>query len=310
MKEILSPITGTNNTKIIDSIESKKIILSYEENLDISVDRFFLAVSRVEIVKCLDSGYQFYYPFDILGDEPFYNDLKKQLPAKYNTPYYSAWKWEYDVCFKYINKSDKVYDIGCGEGNFLSKLKESGVKEVYGTELNDDSVKAALLKGLAVDYITIQEKANSVSDEYDVVCSFQVLEHIVDVKSFLDASIKILRNGGRLMIAVPYNEPYLFKNDKFNTLNMPPHHMGLWNRKAFENLCKFFPLRLEEIIVERLPNAGYDFDQYFAINKDIKYPFRLPFKSLFDKLYFKWLKKNHETIKGKNIIAIFKKDAT
>ena len=307
--DITSPITNTINIQCNFTIDKNIIINSYNKDLAIDVTRFFSGIDNIQVCECNETGYLFYYPLSISGDESFYDELKKKLPEKYNTPYYSAWKWEYDICIKYINKSDKVYEIGCGEGNFLLKLKESGVEEVYGTELNQDSVKAAVSKGLGVEYITIQEKSKSSKEVFDVVCSFQVLEHIADVKSFLDASIKILKKGGRLMIAVPFNDPYIFKNDKFNTLNMPPHHMGLWNRKAFENLCKFFPLRLEEIIVERLPNSGYDFDQYFSINKDIKYPLLLPFKSCYDKLYFKWLKKNHKKINGKNIIAIFKKDA-
>ena len=305
---IASPITNKQNIQHNLTIDKNIIINSYNIDLAIDVARFFSEIDNIQICECKETGYLFYYPLGVSGDEAFYDELKKQLPAKYNAPYYSAWKWEYDICFKHINRTDKVYEIGCGEGNFLLKLKESGIEEVYGTELNQDSVNAAVAKGLGVEYITIQEKAKSTREEYDVVCSFQVLEHIAEVKSFLDASIKILRKGGKLMIAVPFNDPYLFKNDKYNTLNMPPHHMGLWSRKAFENLSKFFPLKLEEIIIERLPNEGYDFDQYFAINKDKNYPRRLPFKSFYDKLYFKWLKKNHKKINGKNIIAIFKKE--
>ncbi len=155
--------------------------------------------------------------------------------------------------------------------------------------------------------ILIQDKAKEVLGEFDVVCAFQVLEHIAEVKSFLDASLKILKVGGNLMIAVPYNNPYLFKNDIFNTLNMPPHHMGLWNQTAFKNLSRIFPIKLDQIIIESLPKKGYDFDRFYTINKDILYKPHYPFKSLFDRLYFKFLKRYHSKYSGKNIIAIYSK---
>jgi len=306
-KNVASPISGSFNTKIIESIPLKTIIDSYKEDLNVNILRFFEDLDKVQIYKCLDTGYLFYYPYNILGDELFYNELKIQLPALYNSPYYPSWKWEFDICLNLIKRSDKIYEIGCGVGNFLAKLKEKGIKDVSGTELNQDSVDTAIKNGLEVENVTIQEKAKKVSETYDVVCAFQVLEHIADVKSFLDASIKILKKGGQLMIAVPYNNPFLFVNDKYNTLNMPPHHMGLWGKEALKNLDKFFPIELEQIIIEKLPKSGYDFDQYFSINKDKNYAPGMPFKNLYDKFFLNWLKKNHYKKEGKNIIAIFRK---
>ncbi len=72
------------------------------------------------------------------------------MPVRYNSPYYPAWKWEFDICLQKIKITDKVYEIGCGEGNFLAKLREKGVQQVYGAELNQNSVDAANAKGLVV----------------------------------------------------------------------------------------------------------------------------------------------------------------
>ncbi len=305
---IPSPITKLPNTRCVETISTQFIINSYKRDLNVDVSRFFNDFDKVQIWECLDTGYLFFYPFSISGDEVFYDELKIQLPVMYNAPYYSTWKWEYDICVNFIKETDKVYEIGCGNGNFLLKLKHRGVKEVYGTELNHDSVNVAINKGLNVEYITIQEKAKHVLEEYDVVCTFQVLEHISEVKSFLDASIKILKKGGKLIITVPFNDPYLFKNDKYNTLNMPPHHMGLWGKSAFVSLFRFFPMKLEQVIIEKLPNVGYDFERYYTVNKDKNYSTGKPFKHMYDQLYFRWLKMSHTKKNGKNIIAVFKKD--
>jgi SAM-dependent methyltransferase len=305
MKDILSPITHSPNVKVIKKISSKTIVELYQSDLEVDVQTFFNKIDYVFLCKCIDTGFLFYHPENLSGDESFYNRLKVQLPAKYNTQYYSDWKWEYDVCINYIKKTDKVYEIGCGNGNFLMKLAEKGIENISGSELNMDSVLSAKNKGLNVEYKTIQDKAKIILDSYDVVCTFQVLEHIYDVKSFLDSSLKILKKGGKLIIAVPFNNPYLFGHDILNTLNLPPHHMGLWNLKTFKSLQKHFPLKLEKLIIEKLPLEGYDFERYFLVNKDINYSVGLPFKKLYDKLYFKWLKAFHSYYSGKNIVAIY-----
>ena len=37
------------------------------------------------------------------------------------------------------------------------------------------------------------------------------------------------------------------RHDKFSTLNLPPHHMGLWNKEIFQNLVKIFPIEIIEV---------------------------------------------------------------
>ena len=71
-----------------------------------------------------------------------------------------------------------------------------------------------------------------------------VLEHIYDVKSFLEASLKVLKPEGKIIIGVPNSEPYFLGYDKYCTLNLPPHHMGLWNKKVFDKLAALFNLKI------------------------------------------------------------------
>ena len=102
-----------------------------------------------------------------------------------------------------------------------------------------------LASGLDVRKGTIYD----ISDEaefFDTVCAFQVLEHVYDVKGFLNAALRLLKKGGKLMIGVPNNEPFIRRYEKYNAFNLPPHHVGLWNKAAFERLCPFFGIKLKE----------------------------------------------------------------
>jgi SAM-dependent methyltransferase len=118
--------------------------------------------------------------------------------------------------------------------------------------LNTKAVAEARARGFDVTAETIEEFAKGNEARFDVVCSMQVLEHITDVRSFILSSLQVLRKGGRMIVCVPNNNPYLYKHDFYHTLNLPPHHAGLWNKEAFSNLPRYFPMKLGTTRIEPL----------------------------------------------------------
>jgi 2-polyprenyl-3-methyl-5-hydroxy-6-metoxy-1,4-benzoquinol methylase len=102
----------------------------------------------------------------------------------------------------------------------------------------------------------VQDYAKEHRDEFDLVCSFQVLEHIADVNSFIESKVACLKKGGKLIISVPNNDSFIKKN--FAALNMPPHHMGLWTKESLIYLTKIFPLELIDIHLEDLKEYHVD----------------------------------------------------
>lgn len=244
MSVVISPLTNKSNTKLISAIPTSEIIKRYKENFDIDVAGFFSGLVYVEIHKCIDTGFMFYQPFNVDGDGVFYEQLQQF------DWYYMPWKWEHEQVFKQINASDKVLEIGCGPAHFIQKLKDQNVV-CTGLELNQKTVKEATAKNLDVRNEMVQFHAMTFEESYDVVCSFQVMEHIAEIKEVIDASIKCLKKGGRLFISVPNNGSFLGLDD-WNILNMPPHHMGLWNKQSLTSLQNIFPLKLKNIYLENM----------------------------------------------------------
>ena len=81
---------------------------------------------------------------------------------------------------------------------------------------------------------------NPLYKRFSFICSFQVLEHVYEVYGFLNSAIALLKNKGKLIIAVPNNNPYFLKHDKYHTLNLPPHHMGIWDERSLKFIGKLF----------------------------------------------------------------------
>jgi 2-polyprenyl-3-methyl-5-hydroxy-6-metoxy-1,4-benzoquinol methylase len=292
----LSPLTKSSNIKLFEQIRSSIIIDKYKQDLGIDVERFF-KTEMVEIYECLDTGFKFYYPFDIVGDDKLYEELQIKHEA-----YYVKQKCEYDTAYKSVAGTDKVLEVGCGTGNFIQELQNKGI-EAYGLELNKEAIKTCLEKNLKVYYELLEEHIKKHTGEYDVVCSFQVLEHVKDPKSFIEGCISAAKKGGKIILGVPNNNPYIFKRDKYHTLNMPPHHMGLWSAEAFAKLPDFFNIKALDVIIEPLFSKRYYlniFLEYNNLNFARKLADRLP-EHIIERIAAirKW--------QGRNIVAIFEK---
>jgi SAM-dependent methyltransferase len=242
MKTPISPVTKTHNTSLSETFLTNDIIGLYRQQLGIDVTSFFGGRPAFYLYRCNDTGYRFYYPENLLGNGQFYETLQNKL----GNEYYHDWKFENQLAYDHLSKDDKVLDIGCGTGNFLLKAKNK-TASVYGLELNETAVWACNRRGLHVYNQLISDHAEYNKETYDMVCAFQVLEHVYDVKDFLDDALKVLKKGGKMVIGVPNSKPYFLGYDKYCTLNLPPHHMGLWNERVFKKLCSLLNLTVLKI---------------------------------------------------------------
>ena len=141
----------------------------------------------------------------------------------------------------------------------MPKLQEKKSVIVFGLEFNTSSLKKLNDKGIAHSNLPLQKFALQNKEKYSVICSFQVLEHISEVKSFLESKIDCLKPSGMLIISVPNNDSFI-KYDKEDILNMPPHHMGLWNEKSLRSIASIFNLKILNLQKEKLQT--YHFNWY------------------------------------------------
>ena len=241
---MISPVTLKPNVELIEEFSSQRIIDLYREQLKLDVTRCFRGNDKVLLYRCKDTLYRFFYPATA-GDESFYSDLQK------TGTYYRDWNWENEVAASHLRADQALLEIGCGKGAFLDRAKSRGVS-VSAIEFNPGLIELVRQKGIPIFNQSIQEHAKSHQGQYDVICAFQVLEHVPEVNSFITSALSCLRNGGNLIFSVPNSDPYLFKYDKYHLLNLPPHHVGLWNKVALANLSKVFHLEVKSLRVEPL----------------------------------------------------------
>ena len=289
-----SPITG-RPARLERWLDAAPLLAAYRTRFDYDATPFFDGVSRVGVYRC-ESGYRFYFPFSLAGDESLYRCLEK---FDWN---YKEDKWEHDIALRHIRAGDRVLDVGCGEGNFLDKVRRV-TPHAFGIELNKQAANVAVAKGIGVHRELIEEHAPS--SAYDVVTTFQVLEHIADPLPFINNCLKVLRAGGTLIVGVPNNDAFL-RLDPDAVLNQPPHHMGLWNRESLTSLGSLLGLDVLAFEIEPLNETGWF---QAVIESAYMGPFqrRLFHRLGFGKVFARFVSENAHTIAGHTIVAFFRK---
>ncbi len=100
----------------------------------------------------------------------------------------------------------KVLDIGCG-GGILSEAMAARDADVTGIDMAEQSLDVAKMhlheSGLSVDYhlITAEQFAEQHENQFDVVCCLEMLEHVPDPTSIINAAAKTLKADGTLVLS-------------------------------------------------------------------------------------------------------------
>lgn len=97
------------------------------------------------------------------------------------------------------NSNSTFLEIGCGNGFFLKTAQKIGFKNIYGVEPGVETVKKADKSVKKYIINDIFRKGQFSKETIDLVCLFQVLDHIPDPNSFLKECRRILKKGGVLL---------------------------------------------------------------------------------------------------------------
>jgi len=100
-----------------------------------------------------------------------------------------------------IIKDGKLCDVGCGNGEYISRAQSYGW-EVYGVEPNKNAVVHCLSMGLNVKQ-GYAEKIPFNDFSFNVVRMWNVLEHTISPKRALSEVYRVLKKNGYLLFYVP-----------------------------------------------------------------------------------------------------------
>src|SRR5260221_8306514 len=232
-------LCGSLDTHVEDWLSVALLARRYRKIFGMNIDT--CGASKIALRVCTNCGLKFFTP-RLNDDEAFYASLQK-FPF-----YYLTDKDEYQKAKKYVRPTDYVLEIGSGWGAF-SKLIQCN--SYTGLEYNTPAITAASEMGITLINDTVERHAKTHADRYDVVCSFQVLEHVSDVGGVLSAAVHCTKPGGKIIMSIPSEDSFM-GIDVNNVLNMPPHHATRWTDACLTNVAGMFNLTLIALEHDRL----------------------------------------------------------
>lgn len=145
----------------------------------------------------------------------------------------------------HVRPGDAVFEFGCGYGWNLGALH---CARRVGHDVADRVQAEVLATGaeFAVDTATLPDAA------FEVVLCHHALEHVPDPLVVLAELRRLLKPGGRLLLAVPYESERRYR--RFDPTE-PNHHLFAWNVQTLGNLVTVAGFQVRHAGLRRY---GYD----------------------------------------------------
>ncbi|WP_046745293.1 class I SAM-dependent methyltransferase [Kordia zhangzhouensis] len=232
-----------NTVETVQEIETEAISTLYKDRLGISIASEFHSHKTIQYVKCNSCNLHFFTPI-CNGSSAFYELLQEKQDF-----YYNSNRYEFFFAKNFIDPSHHVLEIGAGSGYFADLL---ATKNYTGLEYNDKAIENAAKRNVTLINQSIQDFAKTHQEEFDVVCNFQVLEHVPNPNEFINACLETLKKGGLLIIGIPSANSIL-TNNKNHVLNFPPHHITRWFNDTCYHFETIFNVEVVDIHNEPVP---------------------------------------------------------
>lgn len=174
-------------------------------------------------------------------------------------------------------KGHRVVDVGCGGGILTEALARQGA-DATGIDLSEDLIDVAdlhaLESGIAVHYqkISAEELASEQPEGFDHVTCMEMLEHVPNPGSIINACASLVKPGGMVFFSTLNRKPKAFILGILaaeHLLNMLPK--GTHDYKTFikpSELCQ--SARTCGLALQGMVGIEYNpFTKQFSLSKDI-----------------------------------------
>lgn len=211
----------------------------------LSLKDYFLTQEPFEIMVCEDCGLLYTTPKpsdEKLGDyyksDDYYSHQENKkgfIPRVYEAVKSVNLKHKIAIATQ-GKEPGRLLDIGCGVGDFLHYAEQNGW-QCTGAEPSEDAASIAK-KRIKAEIILPKDLEKLPDESFDVITMWHVLEHVSDLQWQVNQLNRLLKKGGRLVIALPNFRSYdaQYYKDKWAAYDVPRH----LNHFSQDSIAKIF----------------------------------------------------------------------
>lgn len=157
---------------------------------------------------------------------------------------------------RFLGKSGRILDIGCGNGKFLSYMKRFGSYQLHGIEMPGGSAdRAAQIAELTLKVGEL-EADDFAAETFDGITLHHVFEHLANPQQYLQTISTIIKPGGVLVMSFPNIDSWQSKLGKGNWFHIdPPRHLFFFSPASFKKTMAQYGF---EVINEKHFNPEYN----------------------------------------------------
>jgi len=129
-----------------------------------------------------------------------------------------------------------ILEIGCSYGYLTYAMRKCG-NIAIGIDVSKSAIDFAT-KNFGGKFYCTDETSFSKNNKqkFDLIVATEVIEHVAEIKNFLGACIRMLKNGGSIILTTP-NKDYFSKRVIWQT-DPPPVHTTFITKRGIENIAR------------------------------------------------------------------------
>jgi SAM-dependent methyltransferase len=175
----------------------------------------------------------------LAGVRDYYEELWERLPA-------GAEPADLDLRRRFLRAEarprDRALDLGCGDGTLTAELARTTALAI-GAEVAQAAITRAARRHpeLRFELIPIDGPLPFADNEFDLVWSSEVIEHVADTARWLSEVRRVLAPGGRLALTTPSHGRLRLALGGIERYSEPlGDHLHLYTRRSLTALLHEF----------------------------------------------------------------------
>jgi len=153
-----------------------------------------------------------------------------------------------DLLERHGVKGKNCLDVGPGTGRWIKFLRQMGAKSITALDISDQAIDKCLPFCDEIKKIDIEKEPFDLSsNSFDIVISFEVLEHLYDPAHYLTEMLGVMDDDALLIMSTP-NMTSLISRIRMLLGELPvavtsdPTHVRFYRKKDIKDLFKKFNL--------------------------------------------------------------------